>query len=132
AENGKETLEGRDAIIQAEQSVISFGKKIYDEKLAVSDSTQATKDQIGALSGVRDSLAPGSPLRTFLDGYIDQLNNHIPENVHTNFLLTLSNQPGLCIGDLRSLDVISSLPVFQAAQGGYFPARAGGYLVNVA
>jgi hypothetical protein len=122
--NAQGSIEARDATIQAEQSVVAFGKKLYDEKLGVEDSTSAMRDQIGALAGVRDSLAPGNPLRTFLDGYINDLQNRIPRDVHTDFLLTLSNQTGLSVGDLKGFEVLSAvLPQF--AQGGWVPGPVG-------
>lgn len=81
------TLEGREAFNNVKGSVIDFGKAVFDSKGGTDNFVQATRDQIGALSGVRDTLAPGSPLRTFLDQYIWDLGNRIPPAVQTDLIL---------------------------------------------
>ncbi len=47
------------------------------------DAEQATRDQIAALSGMADALAPGSPLRVRLEEYIAMLRTGIPRDVST-------------------------------------------------
>lgn len=114
------TLEGRDALLQAEERVVAFGQAIFDEMEPIRGFEQATRDQIGALEGVRDSLAPGSPLRAFLDQYIERLRNGIPRNIDTHVAIHVSRtgDPGI---DPNTGERI--VPIF--AGGGIVPGPLG-------
>ena len=78
------TLEGRSALLDAKTSVESWGKAVFDSaRLAGTSTVDAKNQQIWALAEVAGSLAPGSPLRTWLEEYIGRL-QAIPTNVRTN------------------------------------------------
>jgi hypothetical protein len=78
-----ETLEGRQAFLDAKESVASYGSAVYENAMKSGKSMQEAKDlQLAALREFAGSLAPDSPLRQWLDGYINSLNN-IPTDITT-------------------------------------------------
>jgi hypothetical protein len=104
AEHSAASLEGRDAINQAETAIVSFGKSILETRTQTVGARQATLDQIGALEGVASTLAPGSPLRQFLDGYIQKLRDEIPPEANTTITADTSQAQGAVDAYLRSLE----------------------------
>lgn len=70
---------------QAKQSIIDYGQQTFDTYIAAGASAQQSRDaQIGALTDVISTLAPGSPLRVFLEGYVADL-NAVPTAITTYF-----------------------------------------------
>ncbi|MEP7114761.1 MAG: hypothetical protein ABI862_15950, partial [Ilumatobacteraceae bacterium] len=98
---------------------------------AVLGSQGALARQIASLEAQRDTLAPGSPLRLFLDQYIADL-AAIPSNISTIMDLHISQGSVTTkAGDVIGLRPIPG-KVQYGAEGGLVKARPGGTLVNVA
>lgn len=86
------------------------------------DSEDGVKRQVSALATFRDTLAPGSPLRAWLDEYIAKL-LAIPKNVDTSLNIHVKGATTTSGGD-----IIGKLTGARAAGG---PVAAGGaYLVG--
>lgn len=86
--DGKDgTLEGRQAYLDAKQSIDDWGRAVYDNAIAAGKSTSdAAAEQTAALAWVAGTLDPGSPLRQWLDQYINDL-NRIPSQVQTTLTI---------------------------------------------
>jgi hypothetical protein len=79
------------AQLDAQQSALSeaaaadqLHQKWNEQAGAGYTATDSLRNQRGALEQVAATLAPGSPLRTSLQGYIDQLNTQIPREITTH------------------------------------------------
>ena len=104
-EHGKNSREARDAQRDLELAVIGVGAASDDSKQAVLDyaaafggteadaGPRAIQKTIDALEKVRDTLAPDSPLRSFLDSYIKDLKESIPAHIHTDLTITVGGEP---------------------------------------
>jgi hypothetical protein len=72
-------LEKRQSLLAVEQSYTAFGEAAKQSALTAGASQQeAARAQIEALDRVRNTLAPDSPLRAFLDQYIGTIVHGIP------------------------------------------------------
>lgn len=81
-----DTLEGRQAFLDAKESIISWGEAVRENAEASGKSTrEATEDQITALSLVAETL--DGPLRDALNVYIWQLRAGIPDEKHTRIVV---------------------------------------------
>lgn len=69
----------------AKQSIIDYGKAFG----GLDENASAAKigKTVSELERVRDTLAPGSPLRTWLDDYIRKLRDGIPPEVSTDIII---------------------------------------------
>jgi hypothetical protein len=83
-ENGAQALATRQAAHNLEQQYVSLGKATYDAAITAGESQRdAANKQIFALGEVAGTLAPGSPLRVWLEQYIERLRSGIPRDVKT-------------------------------------------------
>jgi len=69
----------------ATQKVAEDQAKMSGDTLTAADSARIYRDRLQELAA---GLAVGSPLRTSLQGYIDELNNHVPKNLNTDITIT--------------------------------------------
>ena len=76
-------LDARDALIGQAVAAAEADANNRGLKSAADDAAGSLKVQIEQLSGVRDTLAPDSPLRAYLDQYIAKLQGEIPKQVET-------------------------------------------------
>lgn len=74
----------------ARDAIISQSEKYATLDGAALGSEGAIRRQIQSLEATRDTLAPGSPLRAFLDQYISDLNN-IPANISSILQLHIAS-----------------------------------------
>ena len=115
-EHGKGSREAREAQRELELAFIGVDAAADDTKQAVIDyasSFEGTKagagprqiqQTIDKLTGVRDTLAPGSPLRKYLDDYINDLKTRIPADVATK--LRLDVEANVSIGGNRQVRAV--------------------------
>lgn len=135
--NGAEHLTTRSAALQLEGQYVNLGVATYNASQQAGDSVkESSKKQIEALSFVAGTLDPGSPLRVFLDGYIDQLRNGIPDGKETTVTANV-DQALWAIGLVKS--ALNGVNGAVASVGGWLdgeraaggPVNAGGlYLVG--
>ena len=89
--NGAEALETRQAAHTLEVQYAALGEATKKAALESGASQkEAAEQQIASLEWVAGTLAPGSPLRVFLDDYINTLRNGVPKKVNTVLELTTS------------------------------------------
>ncbi len=98
-EFGPDSREARDAQRDLQLAFINVSSSSDDAKQAIIDYAEefggtkadagprAIQKTVDALSSVRDKLAPGSPLRQYLDTYIQDLKERIPTEVATKLRL---------------------------------------------
>lgn len=109
AENGAEALETRQAAFALEGQYVNLGQATFDAAILAGDSQkEAAQKQVDALSYVAGTLDPGSPLRVFLEGYIDKLRNGIPDAKNTTVTADTSQADAALDGVLNKLGRISS------------------------
>lgn len=97
--NGAEALETRQAAHNLEVQYAALGEATKKAALEGGASQkEAAEQQVAALSWVAGTLEPGSPLRVFLDDYINTLRNGIPKQVDTVLQLTTSIAQGFVAG----------------------------------
>jgi hypothetical protein len=88
AENGAESLVTRQAAQNLEQQYVALGNATFAAAIQQGASQEeAAARQVNALSYVAGTLAPGSPLRVFLDQYISRLQS-TPREIQTVLRLT--------------------------------------------
>ena len=96
--------------------------KLAEEFLGDNPGPRAIQKTIDKLEGVRDTLAPDSPLRQYLDKYIRELTESIPDEVATKLRLDISTNYASGAGTGNEV-------VIRQASGG--PVKAGmEYRVN--
>lgn len=79
-ENGADSLQAREAALNLQRQYVALGTAVKTESLAAGDDVKTSaQKQVDALTFVANTLAPDSPLRTFLAGYINDLRNNIPD-----------------------------------------------------
>lgn len=113
------------ATVAARDAIISQSEKFAGLEGAASGSEGAIRRQITSLEAQAASLAPGSPLRTFLEQYIADL-AAIPSNVSTTMDLHISS-------DATNIGAAGYTPKGKKfAEGGHVDATPGGAQVTVA
>lgn len=86
--DGKAKQEDIDAALRtASDSILQASADYATLNGATLSSKEGIDRQIASLAGVRDSLAPGSPLRAFIQEYIDDL-ARIPTSIETELAVT--------------------------------------------
>lgn len=106
------------AIKSAKDAALEASEKYATMNGAAIDSEGGIRRQIDSLVAQRDALAPGSPLRKYLQEYIDALNN-IPSNIST--IMDLHISQGQVVTNQG--DVIGARSGARASGG---PVSAGG------
>lgn len=98
-EHGKDSVEARDAQRDLQRAFLEVASTSDGAKQAVLDyaeslggtkadaPAQKIQNTITKLEDMRDSLAPGSPLRKYLDDYIAALREGIPPEVSTDLII---------------------------------------------
>ena len=93
-------LDGRAASISETQAAL----KQAQAHAELSGKTLTARDsmllEIAEFSKFRDQIAPGSPLRAYLDSYINDLQTRIPRNVNTTVTITTVSLSGRSGGNL--------------------------------
>lgn len=87
ADGNATELERQKTLIDAETAIQSYVVSLGKQAVANGDATGNIQGQIDALNFLKGTLAPDSPLRTFLDNYIGQLES-IPGYKSTTVELT--------------------------------------------
>lgn len=129
-----DTLEGRQAFLDTKRSVEDYGQAVFDSaKLAGKSTSASTQEQINSLSYVAGTLEPGSPLRTWLEQYIDLLRNGIPKQIETEIKIAITAVGTAATGVVQDVQTsVQSWLAPKAAEGGFFRARPGGIMANIA
>lgn len=142
-EHGSESEEYRRSLLDAEDALLDQAAAAAELMIQTAEAGGVTLDAAAktdihrdALARVRDSLAPGSPLRAALDGYIGQL-DAVPENVRTTVnanttdaerkIITIQKLLGLIPSTVGvRVDASYSGPSYRRAEGGPIYRASGG------
>ncbi len=80
-------LDARDSLISQAVAAAEADANQRGLKSASDDAAGSLAVQVTELSRMRDSLAPDSPLRAYLDEYIAKLESEIPRQIETELLI---------------------------------------------
>ena len=121
-ENGAGAIETRQAAFNLTQQYVALGAATEASALQAGKSQgEAAQAQVDALSWVAGTLAPGSPLRVWLDDYINRLETGIPKNITTRLTLQQAVQGFMTPGvDAEGNPVLETF-----ADGGVVPGAPG-------
>lgn len=125
----QDTLAGRQAMLDAKESAVRYGEAVFQAAVQAGASQKdAAVQQIAALQSVAAQLDPGSPLRTWIDGYIAQL-EAIPKRIDT-YIYTYRNVE-YRVGASGGYEGYNPEGVVGFASGGVVPGPVGAAVPTV-
>jgi len=130
----KAQIDVRQSALQEAQAASELHGKWIQEAGGTQTAAQAAQEEILELQRVRDTMAPGSPLRAYLDQYINKLNTQIPRNITTTVTINEVHLSGRAGGNIGLASGGRALPgrVYTVGEDGpetLVMGRSGGYVI---